>query len=276
MKTLYVSDLDGTLLNSSQQITPFTASVIAELLRKGGCFSYATARSLITAGAVTKELDLPFPAILYNGVFIRDTQSGEYLARHTFESGRILTLIDTLSKKGLWPIVYSVIDGVEKFSYITERLTPEQSHFVSTRDRADPRLREVSTTEELCMGEIFYLAYLGSKEQLSPLDSLCEGYGIHLFQHDTYDDFYWLEVMPQAATKANAAKELAKMLGCGRIVAFGDGLNDAELFSAADECYAVGNACEELKLKADAVIGSNDSDGVAHWIYENVLTKGDF
>ena len=273
MKTLFASDLDGTLLNSKQEITPFTASVIEELVRRGGCFCYATARSLITARKATKNLDCPFPLILHNGVFIRDGGDGRYLLKKVFDKDSILPLIEAIRNEGLYPIVYSIIDGEEKFSYIYDKLTDEQKFFVSTRGSDDPRIRKVTSYDELVEGDIFYLSYLDKKEKLAPLDSLCEGCGIHLLSHDTYDDFYWLEIMPEGATKANAAKELAKMLGCGRIVAFGDGVNDLELFNAADECYATANACEELKQKANAVIGSNDADGVAKWILQNVLTN---
>ena len=276
MKTLYASDLDGTLLDPDQKITPFTASVIEELVRQGGCFCYATARSLITARKATQGLDCPFPLILHNGVFIRDNKDGSYLLKKLFDKKSILPLIDMIISKGLYPIVYSIINGEEKFSFISEKLTPEQSFFVSTRGSDDPRVRSVKTLEELVEGDIFYLSYLGTKEQIAPLDEKCEGYGIHLFQRDTYDEFYWLEIMPDGATKANAAGELAKLLGCERIVAFGDGLNDMELFRAADEAYAVDNACDELKAAADGVIGSNDSDGVAKWLSENVLTNGRF
>lgn len=44
MKTLYVSDLDGTLLNSQQQTSSYTNQVINQLVDEGMLFSYATAR----------------------------------------------------------------------------------------------------------------------------------------------------------------------------------------------------------------------------------------
>ena len=46
MKTLYVSDLDGTLLRSDETTSEYTNSVINNLTDRGMIFSYATARSL--------------------------------------------------------------------------------------------------------------------------------------------------------------------------------------------------------------------------------------
>ena len=77
--------------------------------------------------------------------------------------------------------------------------------------------------------------------------------------------------MPVKATKATAALELKDMLGCDRLVVFGDGMNDLSLFAVADESYAMANAVPELKEIATAVIDSNDSDGVAKWIKEKIL-----
>ena len=53
------------------------------------------------------------------------------------------------------------------------------------------------------------------------------------------------------------------------VIAFGDGVNDMEMFRLADEAYAVENAVEELKALATGVIDSNDSDGVARWLVEH-------
>ena len=77
--------------------------------------------------------------------------------------------------------------------------------------------------------------------------------------------------MPEAATKSNAVIQLKELLGCDKLIVFGDGKNDLDMFEIADECYAVSNAVEALKERATAVIGSNDEDGVAKWLVQNYL-----
>ena len=75
--------------------------------------------------------------------------------------------------------------------------------------------------------------------------------------------------MPKKASKSNAVKELKEILKCKKLVTFGDGKNDIDMFELADEGYAVGNAHEELKKIATEIILSNDEDGVARWLEEN-------
>ncbi len=89
-----------------------------------------------------------------------------------------------------------------------------------------------------------------------------------MYSRDIYTGEQWLEIMPGGATKANAALRLKEMLGCEKLVAFGDRQNDMDLFAAADECYAVANAVPELKARATAVIGSNNEDAVAKFLLQ--------
>ena len=72
MKTLYVSDLDGTLLNSKQHTSSYTNQVINQLVDEGMLFSYS-------AKPATKGLTAKIPLILYNGAFVIDNQSQENL-----------------------------------------------------------------------------------------------------------------------------------------------------------------------------------------------------
>ena len=75
--------------------------------------------------------------------------------------------------------------------------------------------------------------------------------------------------MSADASKANAVMQLKELLHCDKVVCFGDGKNDISMFKAADECFAVENAVDELKQIATGVILSNNSDGVARWLLEN-------
>jgi hydroxymethylpyrimidine pyrophosphatase-like HAD family hydrolase len=63
MKTLYISDLDGTLLNNSGELSAFSIKTINELINRGMCFSYATARSSTSASRVTRGLTTNVPVM---------------------------------------------------------------------------------------------------------------------------------------------------------------------------------------------------------------------
>ena len=268
MPTLYVSDLDGTLLRGDQRTSAYTNRVINALVEKGLCFSYATARSASTARKVTAGLTAAFPVIVYNGAFIRDNRSGEILLQNFFAPEEALPLAQKLLHAGIRPIVYGFVDGVEKFSYLADEINPGTREFVESR-RGDPRDRPVKTVAELLRGELFYFACIDAPEALEPFYREYRDVFHCVYQKDIYSGEQWLELMPRAASKANAIRQLAARLGCERVVVFGDGVNDLDMFALADEAYAVANAVPELKKAATAVIGGNDEDGVARWLEKN-------
>ena len=267
MKTLYISDLDGTLLSSSGLISEYTAKVINELTEKGMLFSYGTARSFVTASKVTRNIRARIPAIVYNGTMTVDSQSGRVLLSNYFDIDIKMILSDLLDR-GIYPIVYTMIGGKEKFLYVEDKCTEGMQEFIDTRD--DERKTPVKCREKLLDGDIFYLSCIDEKEKLEPLYHKYKNECRCLFHKEVYTGRQWLEIMPKCASKAIAVKQLKEYLQAEKVIVFGDGKNDIDMFEAADEAYAVENAVDELKNIAAAVIDSNNADGVAKWLKENV------
>lgn len=164
MKTLYVSDLDGTLLRSDVSTSDYTNRTINRLARQGMLFSYATARSYSTSAKVTRGLDAHIPLIVYNGAMIVDNVTGEILLSNFF-GGDAHEVLDGLLAHGVVPIVYAFVDGVERFSYVPARSSRGVLDFVASR-RGDRRDNPVNSTEDLYQGDIFYFACIGEEEKL--------------------------------------------------------------------------------------------------------------
>ena len=265
-QTLYVSDLDGTLLRRDERTSAYTNEVINRMNKQGMLFSYATARSSVTAKQVTAGLEAKIPIIVYNGAFILDNQTGKVLAANYFEDD-VRDLLQDLLAKGVYPIVYAMIDGAERFSYWEGKCSKGMFDFIATRN--DSRKRPVESEEALLEGNCFYITCIESEEKLKPLyDTYQEKYHC-VYQKDIYSGEQWLEIMPKQTTKAHAICQLKQLLGCDYVIAFGDGINDKEMFQIANESYAVANAAHALKQLATGVIGSNEEDGVARWLDEN-------
>ena len=267
MNNLYVSDLDGTLLRSNQVTSEYTNHVINSLVEKGMFFSYATARSFITAKKVTKGINAEIPLIVYNGAFVIDNITEKILIANYFDDS-VYSVLEDLFSNDVYPIVYSYINGKEKFSFVGELCTNGMKMFLESR-KGDIRTNEVYSLSELKNGNIFYITCIDEPEKLEPLyDKYKDKYHC-VYQTDIYTNEQWLEIMPLEASKSNAIKQLQTLLDCKKLIVFGDGKNDIDMFQMADESYAVANAHEELKKYATGVILSNDEDGVAKWLEVN-------
>ena len=269
MSILYVSDLDGTLLRSNEKTSEYTNNVINSLTEKGMFFSYATARSLITAKKTTSGINAKIPLIVYNGTFVIDNLTEDILIANYFDDGVGLVLDDLFANK-VYPIVYAYIDGKEKFSFVPQLCSDGMNKFLESR-KGDIRTNAVGAINDLKSGDIFYITCIDEPQKLKPLYEKYKDSYHCVYQTDLYTNEQWLEIMPLNASKAKAIKQLQSLLKCEKLVAFGDGKNDIDMFEVADESYAVQNAHEDLKRIATGVISSNDEDGVAKWLAKNYI-----
>jgi len=272
-KTLFISDLDGTLLNKNAEITPVTAKIINGLIDDGLIFTYATARSFLTAAHVTGNINFKYPAVHHNGVFIQNPRTGEYYDKCSFDKDKITEIIRKAGNNSVYPLVYAIIDGGERVSWIKSKEPDGIVFYLKSREN-DKRLRPVSGYDEFLEGNIHEFTFIGdSPEELLQILRILD-LGPHFTYHigeDAYKDTYgkvkyWLEIMRFDATKDTGAKKVKELVGADKIICFGDNTNDIPMFNICDEKYAVDNAIAEIKNIATAVIGSNEDDGVARWL----------
>lgn len=269
MRTLYVTDLDGTLLNSNDQISQYSIETINGLVAKGMQFTYATARSLVSASVVAKGLSTTIPVIAYNGALIINPDTGGVISSLSFTEEESSYVSGVLRENGANPLVYAYVEGVERVSYVAGRENEGIRRYLDVR-KGDRRFRPLEDETCLYQGDIFYFTCIADREELQGLYEIFsedERYRCTL-QQELYRPEYFLEIMPKKASKAEAIKSLKEIWHCDRVVSFGDAVNDIPMFEISDECYAVANAVPELKARATGVIGSNDEDGVAKWLLQ--------
>ena len=264
---LFLSDLDGTLLRSDETLSDFTCRSINSLCRQGMLFSYATARSFRTASRVTRGLTARLSLIVYNGTLTVDSLSGEILDANFFADDAN-GLLEDLIAHDIHPIVYSFVDGVERFTHLPERASRGMRIFNDSRSN-DPREIKAEDPSALFAGKKFTITCIDEPEKLIPFYEKYKLQFRSFLHRDIYSGEQWLEFIPLGTSKASAAQKLKSRLGCDHLTVFGDGINDTDLFRIADESCAVGNAVGDLKSLATHVIGTNNDDAVAKWLLEN-------
>jgi len=139
-KTLFISDLDGTLLTSKETLSPFTLETLNRLTGQGMIFSYATARSYHSASKVTTGLTVHLPIIVNNGVFILENITWKRLHASYYTPEEAKRILETLNQRSVHPLAYTYLNGEQKYSYRPECLSRGIRHFLDTRPD-DPRRR---------------------------------------------------------------------------------------------------------------------------------------
>lgn len=265
MKSLYLTDLDGTLLNRESTLSKYSSDIINTFIKKGGLFSYATARSFNSSSKVTTGLNIILPVIVYNGGFIYDTIQKKFVHKTIFNKSEILKLIEITRKSGLTPLVYTLINDEEKILWNNSSVLSNGFKYYLSNRVNDKRLTPVDSLEKSFSGDIFYMTFIENYNDLYPLYSNIKNdidFNI-VFQQEIYRQEYWCEIMPKTASKANAALKLKDLLNCDELIVFGDSLNDIPMFKVADKSFAVKNANDKLKQISTDIIGYNYDDSVA-------------
>ncbi|MCR4888289.1 MAG: Cof-type HAD-IIB family hydrolase [Ruminococcus sp.] len=267
-KILYVSDLDGTLLNHEPKITGSTAGVINELIGKGLYFTFATARSVYSAVPITSSLDISVPCILMNGVSVYDIPSQSYIKNEFIEPADSAEILKSFERHGIHCFMYRIEDDVLTCCY-SELTTKVMRSFAEVRkNKYKKPFVQCDRLADMADEKTVYFTTTGHYEELLPVKQEVEKIaGVDIaFYLDVYNGEWYLEIFSHKASKANGVKYLREHYGFDEVVAFGDNLNDLSLFEAADVKIAVGNAKDELKKAADIVIDTNINDGVAKWL----------
>lgn len=268
---LFVSDLDGTLLNGKAQLTDYSRITINQLIENGMHFTAATARTYATVSKILGGLNINAPIILMNGALIRDLQNNKYVFSAIINPNASENIISLLHQMNLYGFMYTIQNG-EMIPYYEKIATQEMKEFYE--ERKNKYYKRFLQTKDFrnVNKNVLYFSLINKKEKLIPLYEKIKNLSeIKLvFYRDVYsEDLWYLEIFSPMASKENAVNFIRENYGFNYITSFGDNLNDISLFKASDRKYAVENAAPHLKQMADGIIGSNNDDGVARFLKNN-------
>ncbi len=258
---LIATDVDGTLLDDDEKVSPRTRAAVHAAVDAGVHFVLATGRPPRWVAPVVDGLGLAPMAVCANGAVIYDPAADRIVSARTLSIDALAELADIAAR---------VIPGsglaVERVgSSAHDAATPQ---FVSSPGYEhawlNPDNTEVSLDDLLSAPAVKLLI---RKSGASSAEMAAE-----LAKHITVEgDITYstnnglIEVMPSGISKASGIRELAGPLGlvAGDVVTFGDMPNDVPMLRWAGHGVAMGNAHPEAVSAADEVTSRNSDDGVA-------------
>lgn len=252
-------DIDGTLLNSKNEVTPATRSAIDAVRRHGVGVVLASGRPCGGMKHFVEELDLDTKTgflLGFNGGKIIRAGSGETVYEHRMPQQLAERAFALASSLGLVPITYDEnglvtpdpeqpqVQLEHNLTHLPVRLYTEG---VTPLDFPMHKCLVVGSPEQIAEAETVFRSHFGDEAVIARSTP------------------YFLEVTPKGVDKASGIRAMMQTLNlpCEQAVACGDGYNDIPMLCAAGFSVAMGNAPEEVKKHADFVTVSNDEDGLA-------------
>lgn len=262
-------DLDGTLLNDVSEISPFTKKTLTLLSENNIAYTVATGRTMLSAQRILEGHEFKLPQIYNNGVTIWDPKSQQLTLENLLNNAEISTIIDVALAQGITPFV-NTIDEHHHFMFHSEtRHDVEKElilkYFASSKATllpldALPTDSQVTNISMIGAADTIYGMWL----EINTHENLIAYSGPAL----EGEQYRWMDVHHCLANKGSAVTSLKNQLGASKVICFGDSDNDLSMFKLADESYAPENAKDVIKKSANAVIGHNHKDGIAHFLRE--------
>lgn len=276
------SDMDGTLLNSNQQISEQNKEAILKAQAQGIEFVVATGRSYEEATYVLAQVGLTCPVICVNGAEVR-SKEGEVLSATPIDKQLARNVAARLKEKDVYFEVYTnkgayTIDADKAVSIMVDIVmsaNPEVNRD-EIIEAAGARIRDeliytIEDYELLFTDEDFQIYKLlafsfdsGRLESANESLSELEGLAVSTSGHDN------LEITNEQAQKGIALESFVKAKGIdlAETMAIGDNYNDVSMLEKVGRSVAMGNADYYIKSLCDVVTDINEDSGVAKAILE--------
>ena len=280
MPTLFVSDLDGTLLSPERKVSDESVRLLNESISKGAMFSVATARTPATVGPLLQDVDCTLPLIVMTGAAIWDRKTNKYEHASFHREDVARKLVDLYRKHSLSTFIYILGQDNVRHIYHIGDMSPLEKNFMEERLSTPYKkfhIPEDGNSElptDLSRVLLFY-SMRPTQEVRRVYDEISEAAQLRaVFYHDMYgEEIALMEVFSPEASKANAVKILAEKVGADKIIAYGDNINDLPILEVADDAVAVENAVDEVKRISSRIIGPNTENSVAWDIKRNISAK---
>ena len=273
MPTLYVSDLDGTLLTPTATLSTYTRNTLNRLLAAGLPFTVATSRSVSSVGPIFEDVSLPFPVIELNGAYITDLATGEHLFVNNIATDLATDVLALVQEHNIKPLISSY-NGQDDHVYFSTDVNPGIQWYIDDAERnEDGRWHCCADLSNVLDEQVMRLTLIDTQTHLIKLAQVLETrfpnrLDMHLFENPYQPNWYWLTLQDQTATKANGIRELQSLhnLQNYALTVFGDHNNDISMFQLADVAVATANATPELRQHATEIIGHHSEDSVVKYL----------
>ena len=274
---LFVTDLDGTLLNSNKEVSIKSTEILNKLIDNGVNFTVATARTPATVVDLLQDVNIKLPAVLMNGVLLYDIKEEKYINIKEIGKDTVDKVFDVLNKFDKNAMVYGIRNNHLWVYHKEFEYSWEYNFYKERADRKQKTFLKVENYQE-CINESKIINFIvfdkyekikGIYEELKKIDEISVEYYEDIYEKGCY----FLEAYSAEASKANGIKLLSDYIEHDKLICFGDNLNDIPMFELADECYATANAVERVKEISTDVIGSCDEDGVALFMEKKLKVK---
>jgi len=264
---MIVLDLDGTLMNTRNEISTRTQNALAELQKRGGKVVLASGRPVTGVVPLADLLGLPRYGsyiLAFNGSRIVNCGTKKCIYERNLKPETIHALYRQAHRLGFTVLTY---DDTKIYS------TPDPSDYANYEVNANHMpLTILEDFERAVTFPVPKCLIIGEADPLAALETelRLKYHGILTINRSFP---FFLEVNPKDVNKGSSLSRLLNGLDMNpeQVICCGDGENDIPMIEMAGLGVAMENAAGNVKNAADFITTSNDEDGIAYVIEKFML-----
>lgn len=265
---LVAIDMDGTLLNSHNEISERTKNAIENARKQGIHIVIATGRILKSALYYSEVLGLRNPLIACNGAIIVDESQNTIYEKH-IESQNVIEIINLAKSEDIYFHFY------DRSKFYSNKRVEEVLKFYNEGSKTmDIELNIFKDTKEIMnMKDLNVYKFIFIDNNKGKLNNFRQKLSKIENLNISSSWINNVEAMGQNVSKGQALRELCKILKVKpeEVVAIGDSENDLSMLHFSGLGVAMGNGDRIVKEKSDYITDSNNDDGVAKVIEKFIL-----
>ena len=258
---LVVTDLDGTLWDTSEDVHEHTREALAELERRGVPLLVATGRRRASTQDGLARLGLAPPAVLLDGALGLDLATGQRFHRRGYDPDAAVRVLDAFLAEGLEPCVY--VDRPDVEVLVGDHPSTSARHLEKLGNLAQrvDDLRAATATEPV----LSFGIVSGEPERLDAVMTNVSDVASPRVSRDTMFGGVTMMVPPRDVSKWDGVVAFCSLRGLdpSRVVAIGDGENDLEILANAAVACVISEGCDAALELAHHVLDPPHAGGWA-------------
>lgn len=266
---LIAIDMDGTLLNSKNEVSERTRRAILKAGEKGTHVILATGRLLTSAIQHSNRINLRRPIISSNGAVVVD-ENKKIIYEKSIQREAIEAISYLADKENLYYHFYTR-DSFYSNQYVEDIIEFYNPKGVKKENMVKFNLYK--DIKEIIDNNIDIYKFIFIDNDTKKLYKLREELKNIKNVNVSSSWSNNIEVMEEEVSKGNSLKYLCERLNVKRenVIAIGDNENDMSMINFAGLGVSMGNGNKKIKTIADIITSTNDEDGVAKIIEKYIL-----
>lgn len=276
---LFVTGLDGTLIDKCGKITSYSKVKLNQLISRGALFTVATSRTPATVRTMLEGVEINLPIIVMNGAALYDMNERHYMDCKYIDSETSFKIIRQFEKCNCNCFIHTIKNDILHIYY---------GEFNNSIDKKFYDERKFLPMHNYIYGNIpenretLYFVAIDKLENIKNIyDSIkevdiFEKISMVYYKYLNNAGYYILQICSSEASKYRGTKTIQEITSSDFTVTFGDDINDKSIIENADCSYAVEDAVDEIKTKAYDVIGTCKDDSVVKTIIKLFYSKDFF